>query len=139
MIYLWLAALIVLIHLGFIVLVVAGGWIVWRRPRFAWVHVPAAAWGAYIEFSGSICPLTPLENAFRARAGAAGYSGDFLDHYLVSLIYPPGLTRELQLAFGLAVVAVNAFAYALVLRRRSGAGRGRPRARGEDRSAGRRS
>jgi hypothetical protein len=88
---------------------------VWRRPWFAWVHLPAALWGAWIELSGGICPLTPLENALRVRAGAEGYTGDFLDHYLVSLIYPAGLTRELQLALGAAVIVVNVAVYARVL------------------------
>jgi hypothetical protein len=115
MLYLFLATLIVLTHLGFIVLVVAGGLLVWRRPWFAWVHLPAALWGAWIELSGGICPLTPLENALRVRAGAEGYTGDFLDHYLVSLIYPAGLTRELQLALGAAVIVVNVAVYARVL------------------------
>ncbi len=118
MIYLWLAGLVALVHLAFIVFVVAGGWLVWRRPRLAWAHLPAAAWGAWIELTGRLCPLTPLENRLRAQAGAAGYPGDFLDHYLVSLIYPPGLTREIQVALGIVVIIVNAVAYAAALRRR---------------------
>ena len=117
MIFLFLATLIVLVHLGFILLVVFGGWIVWRRPRFAWVHVPVAIWGAWIELSGRLCPLTPLENRLRARAGVEGYSGDFLDHYLVSLIYPAGLTREIQTGLGAAVIALNVVVYIRVLRR----------------------
>ena len=117
MIYLGLAALVVLTHLAFIVFVVAGGLLVWRYPRLAWVHVPAAIWGAWIELTGRICPLTPLENALRVRAGAAGYPGDFLDHYLVSIVYPPGLTREMQAAFGVVAIAVNLVAYGLLVRR----------------------
>ena len=90
-----------------------------RRPWFAWVHVPAAVWGAWIELSGGICPLTPLENTLRARAGAEGYAGDFLDHYVVSLIYPAGLTREMQLALGAAVIILNIVVYAIALKRRA--------------------
>ncbi len=118
MIHLFLATLIVLTHLGFILLVAAGGLVVLRRPWFAWVHLPAVVWGAWIELSGGICPLTPLENTFRARAGAEGYAGDFLDHYVVSLVYPAGLTREMQLALGAAVIVVNAAVYAWLLARR---------------------
>jgi hypothetical protein len=117
--YLFLATLIVCTHACFIVLVVAGGLVVLRRPWFAWVHVPAAVWGAWIELSGGICPLTPLENTLRARAGAEGYAGDFLDHYVVSLIYPAGLTREMQLALGAAVIVLNIVVYAIALKRRA--------------------
>jgi hypothetical protein len=117
--YLFLATLIVCTHACFIVLVVAGGLVVLRRPWFAWVHVPAAVWGAWIELSGGICPLTPLENTLRARAGAEGYAGDFLDHYVVSLIYPAGLTREMQLALGAAVIILNIVVYAIALKRRA--------------------
>ncbi|HSG01689.1 MAG TPA: DUF2784 domain-containing protein [Vicinamibacterales bacterium] len=119
MLYLFLATLIVCTHACFIVLVVAGGLVVLRRPWFAWVHVPAAVWGAWIELSGGICPLTPLENTLRARAGAEGYAGDFLDHYVVSLIYPAGLTREMQLALGAAVIVLNVVVYAIALKRRA--------------------
>jgi len=117
--YLFLATLIVCTHACFIVLVVAGGLVVLRRPWFAWVHVPAAVWGAWIELSGGICPLTPLENMLRARAGAEGYAGDFLDHYVVSLIYPAGLTREMQLALGAAVIVLNVVVYTIALKRRA--------------------
>ena len=117
MIYLGLAALVVLTHLAFIVFVVAGGLLVWRYPRLAWVHVPAAIWGGWIEITGRICPLTPLENALRVRAGAAGYAGDFLEHYVVAIVYPPGLTREMQMAFGVAAIGVNLVVYGLLIRR----------------------
>jgi len=117
--YLFLATLIVCTHACFIVLVVAGGLVVLRRPWFAWVHVPAAVWGAWIELSGGICPLTPLENTLRARAGAEGYAGAFLDHYVVSIIYPAGLTREMQLALGAAVIILNIVVYAIALKRRA--------------------
>lgn len=120
MIFLWLAGLVALVHLAFIVFVIAGGWLVWHRPRLAWVHLPAVAWGAWIELTGRLCPLTPLENRLRAQAGAEGYTGDFLDHYLVSLIYPPGLTRETQIVFGIAAIVINAVAYAAAFRKRRG-------------------
>ena len=99
------------LHLAFVVFVVFGGLLVLRTPRIAWLHLPAAAWGALIEFSGWICPLTPLEVALRRRAGEAGYGGDFVEHYLVALIYPAGLTRELQVSIGAAVLLINLVLY----------------------------
>jgi hypothetical protein len=117
------ADFIVLLHLGFILFVAFGGLLVPRWPRLAWVHLPAVAWGALIELAGSIiCPLTPWENALRTAAGESGYAGGFVDHYIVPLVYPPGLTRSMQAALGVLVLAVNGLAYgALVLRlRRAG-------------------
>jgi hypothetical protein len=105
-------------HLAFVLLVVCGGFLVLRRPVWAWVHIPAAAWAAFVEFSGWICPLTPLEVAFRRSAGEAGYGGDFVEHYLLALIYPSGLTRELQMLIGAAVVLVNLAVYGILWRRR---------------------
>jgi hypothetical protein len=106
-------------HLAFVLFVVCGGLLVLRTPRLAWLHLPAVAWAAFVELSGSICPLTPLEVALRRGAGEAGYGGDFVEHYLVALIYPAGLTRELQMAIGAAVVLINLFVYFLLWRRRS--------------------
>jgi hypothetical protein len=108
---------VLLLHLAFVLFVVLGGFLVLRRPKLAWLHVPAALWGALIEFVGWICPLTPLEVALRQAAGSAGYSGDFLEHYLVAVMYPEGLTREVQFALGAVVVVLNAAIYAAVLRR----------------------
>jgi hypothetical protein len=105
-------------HLVFVLFVVCGGLLVLRRPRWAWAHIPTVAWAAFVEFSGSICPLTPLEVAFRRSAGEAGYGGDFVEHYLLALIYPSGLTRELQMLIGAAVVLVNLAVYWWVLWRR---------------------
>lgn len=105
------ADLVVAAHFAFIVFVVVGGFLTWRWPRLAWIHVPVAAWGALIEFAGWICPLTPLENALRRAAGDAGYTGGFIEHYLIPVIYPAGLTRGLQLALGAAVLVLNAAAY----------------------------
>jgi hypothetical protein len=105
-------------HLAFVLFVVAGGLLVYRWPRLAWVHVPAFAWGAVIEFNSWICPLTPLEQRLRLAAGEGGYGGGFIEHYLLPLIYPEGLTREIQLALGLFVLAVNALVYGIWLWRK---------------------
>ena len=113
-----LADAVVVLHLLFIVFALAGGAFVIARPRIAFVHLPAAIWAAYIEFSGNICPLTPLENALRRRAGGAGYHGGFVEHYLIPLIYPPGLTPRVQLAIGVGVVAINVAFYVAAWRRR---------------------
>jgi hypothetical protein len=124
-----LADAVVLVHGLFIAFVVAGAALLWRWPRLVWVHLPAVLWGAYAEFSGAICPLTPLENRLRALAGEAGYAQGFVEHYLLPLIYPQALTHEVQLVLGIAVVAVNALLYALWLRprrRRERAHRRRP-------------
>ena len=109
---------VLVLHLAFVLFVALGALLTLWWPRIAWVHIPAAAWGAAIEFGGWICPLTPLENALRARAGEAPYGGDFVARYLVPVIYPEGLTREAQIVLGILVVAVNVAVYGLVLRRR---------------------
>lgn len=112
-----LADAIVLVHVGFVAFVAFGGFLVLRWPRLAWVHIPAVVWGAGIELTGDICPLTPLENALRQRAGRAPYGGDFVARYVLPVLYPDGLTREVQLALGVAAIAVNGVLYALTLRR----------------------
>ena len=109
--YRLLADLVLVVHAAFVVFVMLGGVAVLRWPRLAWVHLPAAIWGAGIEFSGGICPLTPLENHWRQLAGEQGYTGGFVEHYVVAALYPEGLTRGLQIALGLAVLAVNAAVY----------------------------
>jgi hypothetical protein len=114
------ADLVVVIHFVFIVFVVAGGLLVLRHPRLAWVHVPVVGWGAGIELVGGICPLTPLENALRRAAGEAGYHGGFIEHYLLPLIYPAGLTPEIGIVLGVGVLLVNGVVYALLWRRRRG-------------------
>lgn len=121
MIYGLLADLVLLVHLAFVVFVVLGGFLALRWPKAAWAHLPAAAWGALIEFRGWVCPLTPLENRLRSLAGEAGYAGGFIEHYVVEVLYPAGLTRGIQVGLGVAVVLVNAAVYALVLRRHRGA------------------
>lgn len=112
-----LADATVAFHLAFIVFVVLGGLLVLRRPRVAWLHVPAAAWVVYLELTGAICPLTPLENAFRERAGEQGYAGGFIDHYLMPIIYPAGLTPHIQAILGIGVLVLNLAVYALAVRR----------------------
>jgi hypothetical protein len=99
---------------------VLGGLLVLRWPRLAGLHLPAVAWGVWIEWSGGICPLTPLEQRLRAAAGEAGYAGGFIEHYVGAAIYPEGLTREQQVALGAAALGLNLLIYAALwhLRRR---------------------
>ena len=113
-----LADLVLIVHLLFVVFVVAGGLLVLCWPRLIWVHVPVALYGALIEFVGFICPLTPLEIWLRRRGGEAGYEGGFVEHYITAALYPTGLTREIQIAIGVGVLVLNAIVYAVVLRRR---------------------
>jgi hypothetical protein len=111
-----LAANAVLVfHLCFIAFAVFGGWLVLWRSRWAWLHLPAWAWGIWIELSHGICPLTPLENHFRHQAGEAGYSGGFIEHYLVPLIYPPGLDPADQVALALLLLTMNLALYTVAL------------------------
>ncbi len=108
------ADLVVLTHFMFVLFVVFGALLALRWPRVILLHLPAAVWGALIEFQGWICPLTPLENRLRSLGGQAGYAGGFVEHYLLPLLYPAGLTRTVQLTLAAAVVAVNGLLYALV-------------------------
>ena len=108
---------IVVLHALFVGFVVCGGFLAWRWPGVMWAHVPAAVWGVAIEFGGWVCPLTPLENAWRARAGLAGYRGTFVDHYILPLLYPAGLTAHLQLLLGSAALLINVIAYSVLLKR----------------------
>jgi hypothetical protein len=117
-----LADALVVVHLGFIVFVVVGGLAVLRWPRLAWLHLPAVAWAIVVEATASICPLTPLENHWRRQAGEAGYAGGFVEHYLVPIVYPAGLTPRGQLALAFAVAAINLVVYAVALRRRRARG-----------------
>jgi hypothetical protein len=111
------ADLVVGLHLVFVVFVVAGGLLVLRWPKAAFVHLPAAAWGAAIEFAGWICPLTPLENSLRRLAGESGYSTGFIEHYLLPVLYPSALTRDIQLLLGVLVIGVNLAVYTYAVRR----------------------
>jgi Protein of Unknown function (DUF2784) len=118
MLYRLLADLVVVLHVGFVLFVVLGGLFALRWSRAAWFHLPAAIWGAGIEFVQGICPLTPLENHLRKLGGESGYSGGFVEHYVLPVLYPAGLTRGVQLAIGVFVVAFNLVVYAAVWRRR---------------------
>ncbi len=111
------ADLVVLLHLGFVAFVVAGGLLVLKWPRMAWLHAPAAVWGAIIEFTGWICPLTPLENALRAMAGREAYNSDFIEHYILPLLYPAQLTGNIQVILGLIVLGTNLALYGWLWRR----------------------
>jgi hypothetical protein len=113
-----LADAVLVLHLAFIAFAVAGGLLALRWRWMPLVHLPALAWAAFVEFSGTICPLTPLENALRAAGGLAGYPGGFVEHYLLPMLYPEELTRTVQSVLGAGLVAFNAFAYFFVWRRR---------------------
>ena len=119
MVYRYLADAVLLLHAGFILFVVFGALAAARHPRLVPLHLAAAAWGVIIEASGGACPLTDAENWLRMAAGEAGYGGGFVEHYLLSLIYPGGLTREMQYLLAAAVLAINAILYARLLRRRA--------------------
>ena len=116
----WLADLladaVLVVHAAFIAWVVGGGFFLARRPRLVWLHLPALVWGVWVIGSGSLCPLTPLEQQLRAAAGQGGYSGGFIEHYLTAAIYPAGLTRAVQQALAIGVAIVNLVAYALAWR-----------------------
>ena len=114
-----LADLVVGLHLAFAGFVVFGGFLAWRWRRAAIVHIPALAWGFWVELSGQICPLTPLEIHFRHLAGQAGYRGGFLDHYVVPLLYPPWLTRPAQWVLAALLLTINLTAYAMLLNKKS--------------------
>lgn len=119
MFYRSLADAVMVIHFAFILYVVFGGLLLFRWPKTVWTHLPVVAWGALISFFGWTCPLTPLENNLRHAAGQAGFEGGFVTHYIMPIVYPPGLTQELGLWLGLGVLAINATAYTLFLRRKS--------------------
>lgn len=114
MLYRVLADVVVFVHLLFVLFVVLGGLAVIRWPRLAWLHLPAAAWGALIELAGWICPLTPFENLLRRRAGQAGYDGGFVEHDLLPALYPDELTRSHQILLGGLVLALNLAFYTRV-------------------------
>jgi hypothetical protein len=108
------ADIVVWIHLGFVLFSVLGAILVIRWRRVLWLHLPAVFWAIWIELTGGICPLTPLENWLRNRAGQGGYQGDFVEHYLMPVLYPIGLTRSLQIVLGLLVIMINASLYGYI-------------------------
>ena len=119
MIWSLLADSLVIIHFAFTTFVIFGGFLAWRWRWFAWLHLPALAWGCWVEISHSICPLTPLENHLRQLGGDAGYSGGFLAHYLGRILYPPGLTSQTQWVLAALLILINIAAYGrLLLQRR---------------------
>ncbi len=126
MLYAVLAGVLVVLHLLFVVFVTLGGLGVLRWPRLAWLHLPAATWGVLIELRGWVCPLTPLEQRLWIRAGREGYGGGFVEHYLLPVLYPSGLTRSTQIALGVAVALFNLGIYGLLIYR-AAFGRGRER------------
>jgi hypothetical protein len=113
-----LADAVLLAHAAFVAFVVLGGLLVLRWPRLAWLHLPVVAWGAGIEFAGGICPLTPLENRLRRAAGESEYVGSFIEHYIMAVMYPAGLTRTVQLVLAVGLVVLNVGIYGWVIRRR---------------------
>lgn len=112
-----MADAVLVFHLAFIIFVMFGALLVLQRWVWIWLHLPAVAWGMAVEFLHLYCPLTPLENSLRIKAGIAGYEGDFVGHYLIPLIYPASLTPQLQIGIGALVLIVNLLAYALVITR----------------------
>jgi len=118
MFYRWLADGALVLHFAFVLFVALGGFLVLRWRRVAWLHVPAVVWGVITEFAGLVCPLTPLENVLRDRAGQVGYTGGFIEHYITRMMYPNGLTRGLQVALGSLALVTNAALYWWALRRR---------------------
>jgi hypothetical protein len=114
MLYDLLATAVVLLHFSFVLFVVGGGLLLYKWPWLAWLHLPAVIWAALLEFNGWICPLTPLEQQLRAAAGQAGYSGGFIDHYLLALLYPVGLDGSMQFILGSLVVVINVLVYGVL-------------------------
>jgi len=109
-----LADATVILHFAFVLFVAFGGLLVLRWRKLAWIHLPAAVWGALIEIANWTCPLTTYENTFRVRAGMQGYGEGFIAHHIYRLIYPAGLTRGIQIAIAIFVFAINTAVYAKV-------------------------
>ena len=118
MLYQIIADILVIVHFLFILFVIFGGFLVLRWRFVFWIHIPCAMWGMLIEFAGWLCPITPLENHFRHLAGQAGYHGGFINHYIMPVIYPAGLTRDIQYLLGTGVLIITIIAYSLVIYQR---------------------
>lgn len=114
MVFQLLADMVLGAHFLFVVFAMLGALLLIRWPWVIWGHLPAVGWAAWIEFSGKICPLTPLENALRIRGGGSGYAGDFVGHYILGLLYPDGLTRRIQIVLGALVLVINLAIYGYV-------------------------
>ena len=119
MIYHTLASLVVVIHLSFVIFVVLGAVLTLWRRWIVWLHFPALLWAIWIEFSGGICPLTPLENWLRIQEGQGGYEGDFVATYLLPVLYHAGLTRNVQLLLAITVIVINVAIYGSIVYKRS--------------------
>jgi Protein of Unknown function (DUF2784) len=130
MLFRLLADATVVLHLAFVLFVVLGALLVVRRPRLAWIHLPAVVWSAWIEFSGWSCPLTPFENWLREQGGGVASTASFVDQYVIPVVYPASLSRHVQWLLGVLVLGVNALAYLFVWRRL----RARNHGRGGDRA-----
>ena len=113
----WLADMILMLHLAFILFALFGGLLILRKRWMAWIHLPVLLWAALVNLAGWTCPLTPLENRLRASAGQAGYESGFVEHYIVPLVYPDIMSRDLEIISGLVVLACNGLIYAFVIRR----------------------
>ncbi len=112
------ADIVVLIHLAFVIFAVLGAVLIFWRRWVMWLHFPAVGWAIWIEISGGICPLTPLENRFRIKAGQGAYAGDFLSAYLMPILYPAGLTRTIQYMLAILVIVVNIAIYGFIIHKR---------------------
>lgn len=119
MLYRLSADLVLIIHLAFIIFVILGGFLVLQKPRLMWLHLPAVVWGALSELLGVLCPLTPLETTLRELGGGIGYEGDFIEHYITAVVYPSGLTREIQIALGFGALLLNMAIYGCWLLRKA--------------------
>jgi hypothetical protein len=117
MIYAMLADAVVVVHAAFVLFAVFGGFLVLRWRRLAWLHIPAVLWAALVEIAGWFCPLTPLENLLRHRAGKSTYQSDFIDHYIMPALYPDALAHESQMILGLSVLFINLSIYAWIWHR----------------------
>ncbi len=118
MVFRILADLTVAVHLLFVVFVVLGGLLALKRRCWVWLHLPVLAWGVAIELFGWTCPLTPLENWFREQAGQAGYQSSFIEHYLIPIVYPPGLSRGIQILLASLLLGFNVAVYGWLYKRR---------------------
>jgi hypothetical protein len=118
MIYQFLANIVLILHATFVAFVVVGAFLVLRWKRLIWFHLPAVAWGALTEFAGIVCPLTPLEVRLGQLGGEAGYQGGCIEHYLIAVLYPEGLTRDLQMWLGFGALLPNVLVYAWLFARR---------------------
>jgi hypothetical protein len=117
MFYRWSADAVILFHGAFVAFVLVGGFLALRWPRLKWIHLPAAVWGVLIEYAGWVCPLTPLENVLRARAGESGYTGGFVEHYVLRTLYPVHLTNSARWVLGSIALTINVAAYTFMWQR----------------------